>query len=421
LLVSLVYLLFRRALEVAALRLRSREFKEVEIVVLRHELAVLSRQVGRPRLGDSDRVFLAAASRVLRGTGQHSFFVRPDTLLRRHRQLVRKRWTYAGRRPGRPAISEDIRELVLRVARENPCWGYQRIVGELAGVGVQVAATTVRSMLRQAGMPPADTRAGPCWREFLHAHARSMIACDFFTVETLWLGRLYVLFFIELASRRVHVAGCTQNPSGTWTAQQARQLAWSLSERLTPLRFLIHDRDASSATRSTRSFEAKASRSSAHRFGAEGERVRRALGRHCPTRLPRLDSDRQSATARPRATCLRRPLQQPQAASSSRPDTPNSRAAATSCQLAPTGSRPPTRSSRRTHPRIRHSRMTDGFTHPTGPQGGERPHRADLVSATVRKAAAHRTGFGMRSSRAMSLTTLIVLRVNVRVARMPPA
>jgi putative transposase len=244
LLVSLVYLLFRRALEVAALRLRSREFKEVEIVVLRHELAVLSRQVGRPRLGDSDRVFLAAASRVLRGTGQHSFFVRPDTLLRRHRQLVRKRWTYAGRRPGRPAISEDIRELVLRVARENPCWGYQRIVGELAGVGVQVAATTVRSILRQAGMPPADTRAGPCWREFLHAHARSMIACDFFTVETLWLGRLYVLFFIELASRRVHVAGCTQNPSGTWTAQQARQLAWSLSERLTPLRFLIHDRDS---------------------------------------------------------------------------------------------------------------------------------------------------------------------------------
>ena len=243
-LVSLVYLLFRRALAVAALRLRSREFKEVEIVVLRHELAVLRRQVGRPRLGDSDRVFLAAASRVLRGTGQHSFFVRPDTLLGWHRQLVRRRWTNAGRRPGRPAISEDIRELVLRVARENPRWGYQRIVGELAGVGVQVAATTVRSILPQAGMPPADTRAGPCWREFLHAHARSMIACDFFTVETLWLGRLYVLFFIELASRRVHVAGCTQNPSGTWTAQQARQLAWSLSERLTPLRFLIHDRDS---------------------------------------------------------------------------------------------------------------------------------------------------------------------------------
>ncbi len=243
-LVSLVYLLFRRVLAVAALRLRSREFKELEIVVLRHELAVLRRQVARPRLEDADRVFLAAASRQLRGADRQSFFVRPDTLLGWHRRLVRRRWTYVARRPGRPAISEHIRELVLRVARENPRWGYQRIVGELAGVGVQVAATTVRSILRQAGMPPADMRAGLCWGEFLRANAQSMIACDFFTVETFWLGRLYALFFIELASRRVHLAGCTANPSGTWTAQQARQLAWSLSERLTPVSFLIHDRDS---------------------------------------------------------------------------------------------------------------------------------------------------------------------------------
>ena len=243
-LVSLVYLLFRRVLAVAALRLRSREFKELEIVVLRHELAVLRRQVARPRLEDADRVFLAAASRQLRGAGRQSFFVRPDTLLGWHRRLVRRRWTYVARRPGRPAISEHIRELVLRVARENPRWGYQRIVGELAGVGVQVAATTVRSILRQAGMPPADMRAGLCWGEFLRANGQSMIACDFFTVETFWLGRLYVLFFIELGSRRVHLAGCTANPSGRWTAQQARQLAWSLSERLTPVRFLIHDRDS---------------------------------------------------------------------------------------------------------------------------------------------------------------------------------
>ncbi|MDQ2981837.1 MAG: hypothetical protein M3R26_05910 [Actinomycetota bacterium] len=193
---------------------------------------------------DADRVFLAAASRLLRGTGRQSFFVRPDTLLGWHRRLVRRRWTYAGRRPGRPAISEGIRDLVLRVARENPRWGYQRIVGELAGVGVQIAATTVRKILRQAGVPPACTRAGLCWREFLRAQAQSMIACDFFTVETLWLGRLYVLFFIELGSRRVHLAGCTTNPSGTWAAQQARQLAWPLAERLTPIRFLIHDHDS---------------------------------------------------------------------------------------------------------------------------------------------------------------------------------
>ncbi len=172
-LVSLVYLLFRRALAVAALRPRSGEFKELEIVVLRHELVVLRRQVARPRLEDADRFFLAAASRLLRGTGQQSFFVRPDTLLGWHRRLVRRRWTYAGRRPGRPAISADIRELVLRVARENPRWGYQRIVGELAGVGMQIGATTVRTILRQAGMPPAGERPGLCWREFLRARRRS--------------------------------------------------------------------------------------------------------------------------------------------------------------------------------------------------------------------------------------------------------
>jgi transposase InsO family protein len=243
LIVSLLYLLFRRALAVAALRLRSREFKELEIVVLRHELAVLRRQIARPRLDENDRVFLAAANRLLGQASRPSFFVRPDTLLGWHRQLVRKRWTYAGQRPGRPAISEEIHDLVLRLARENPRWGYQRIVGELAGVGVGVSATTVAKILRQAGVSPAGARAQLGWREFLRAHADSIIACDFFTVDTLWLGRLYVLYFLELSSRRVHLAGCTANPDGRWIAQQARQLAWSLPGRATPARFLIHDRD----------------------------------------------------------------------------------------------------------------------------------------------------------------------------------
>jgi len=214
LVVSLVYLFFRRALAVAALRLRSREFKELEIVVLRHELAVLRRQVTRPRLEETDRVFLAAASRLLNATSLPSFFVRPDTLLGWHRQLVRRRWTYARRRRGRPLVPEETRELVLRVARENPRWGYQRIAGELAGVGVRISATSVAKILRQAGVPPAPARAGLSWRTFLRAHAQSMIACDFFTVETLWLGRLYVLFFIELDTRRVYLAGCTANPDG---------------------------------------------------------------------------------------------------------------------------------------------------------------------------------------------------------------
>jgi transposase len=213
LVVSLLYLLFRRALAVASLRLRSREFKELEIVVLRHELAVLRRQISRPRLDEPDRVFLAAASQLL-GRGTRSFFVRPNTLLGWHRQLVRKRWTYAGRRPGRPAVSDEIRELVLQLARENPRWGYRRIIGELAGVGVRVSATTVAKILRQAGVSPAGARAQLSWRAFLRTHADSIIACDFFTVDTLWLGRLYVLFFLELRSRRVHFAGCTANPDG---------------------------------------------------------------------------------------------------------------------------------------------------------------------------------------------------------------
>jgi putative transposase len=266
-------------------------------VVLRHELTVLRRQVARPRLTEPDRVFLAAASRLLRGTGRQSLLVRPDTLLGWHRQLVRRRWTCAGRRPGRPRISEEVGELVLRLAHENPRWGYQRIVGELAGVGVRVSATTVAKILRQADVPPAGARAGLCWSEFLRAQAQSMIACDFFTVETLWLGRLYVLFFIELGSRRVHLAGCTANPSGTWTAPAGPPA------RLATLRTADTDPLLGSRPRQQvqpclrRSLPKRRRRDHPHTVpGAAGERVRRALGRHRPPRLPRLDPDRPPTT-----------------------------------------------------------------------------------------------------------------------------
>ncbi len=310
--VSLVYLLFRRALAVAALRVRSRDFKELEIVVLRHELAVLRRQVARARLTEPDRVFLAAASRLLRGTGRQSLLVRPDTLLGWHRQLVRRRWTYAGRRPGRPRISEQVGELVLRLARENPRWGYQRIVGELAGVGVRVSATTVAKILRQADVPPAAARAGLCWREFLRAQAQSMIACDFFTVETLWLGRLYVLFFIELGSRRVHLAGCTANPSGdvdSPAGPPARLVILGTADT-DPLLGSRPRQQVQPCLR--RGLPKRRRRDHPHTVsGAAGERLRRALGRHRPPRLPRLDPDRQPATARAGAPRLRRPLQQP--------------------------------------------------------------------------------------------------------------
>jgi putative transposase len=239
---SLCYRLVRWVLQLAALHLRSSDFKELEIVLLRHELAILRRRSRRPRLTWSDRIVLAAASRLLPRRCWQSFIVTPATLLAWHRRLVAKRWTYA-RRAGRPPIGHETRDLVLRFARENPRWGYQRIAGEVKGLGVAVSATTVRTWLREAGLGPVGTRGGMTWREFLRIHRRSMLAVDFFTIETIWLQRLYVLFFIELGSRRVHLAGCTANPSASWVTQQARQLMWTLAERPERFRFLIRDRD----------------------------------------------------------------------------------------------------------------------------------------------------------------------------------
>jgi transposase InsO family protein len=244
LLASLFYLALCKLIALVLLRPRSSAFKELEIVVLRHELALLRRQVARPDLRPADRAFLAAASRLLPRTRWPSFFVTPETLLRWHRRLVARRWTYPRRDPGRPPIGGEVSELVLRLARENPRWGYRRIAGELAGLGIVVSATSVRKLLAEAGLGPAGQRGGLPWREFIRRQAQSMIACDFFTVETVALRRIYVLFFIEPSSRRVHLAGLTKSPNGAWVAQQARNFTWSLPERGRPLRFLIHDNDA---------------------------------------------------------------------------------------------------------------------------------------------------------------------------------
>jgi putative transposase len=241
-LVSFCYLVLRRLLQLAALRLRSNDCKELEVVVLRHELDILRRQRKRPTLTTVDRLFLAAASRLLSRERWRLFLITPATLLRWHRWLVARRWTYA-HPAGRPPMRREIRHLVLRLARDNPRWGYQRIVGELKSLDMSVSATTVRTWLRAAGLGPSGTRRGITWREFVRAHRRSLLAVDFFTVETLWLQRLYVLFFIELGSRRVHLAGCTPHPSAPWVIQRARQLTWTLANRSEPLRFLIRDRD----------------------------------------------------------------------------------------------------------------------------------------------------------------------------------
>ena len=215
---------------------------EVENAVLRHQLRVLRRTVRRPPLRRRDRPLLAAASGLLPRDRWVVFLVSPQTLLRWHRELVRRKWSYRHRLPGRPPLDPAIRELVVRLGRENPGWGCVRIQGELRKLGVWVGATTIRSVLRRSGLGPAPRRGGPSWAEFLRAQAQGMVACDFFTVETVWLRTLYVLFFIEHASRRVRLAGVTANPDGVWMRQQARNLA--IEERLENVRFLLHDRDA---------------------------------------------------------------------------------------------------------------------------------------------------------------------------------
>jgi len=213
---------------------------DTETSPLRDQLDVLRRQVERPKLRPSDRALLAAG-RLLPPARRHGLPVTPQTLLRWHRELVRRRWTYPRARPGRPSIDARTRELVLRLARENPRWGYQRVAGELNKLGLAVSPSTVRRLLARVDLGPPPRRSGPSWREFLRAQAASIVACDFLCVDTALLRRYYVLFFSELQTRRVQLAGVTANPNGRWVTQQARNL--SISGALDDARFLIRDRD----------------------------------------------------------------------------------------------------------------------------------------------------------------------------------
>jgi putative transposase len=206
---------------------------------------VLRRKTGRPKLTPLDRMLLAVTSRFLPRGRWASLMFTPQTLLRWHRELVRRKWTYGrDRKPGRPPIDPETLELILRLARENPRWGCIRIQGELRRLGIRVGATTIRRLLRRAGLGPAPRRTGPTWSEFLRVQAEGIIACDFFSVETIRLKTLYVLMFIDLQTRRVFVTDCTAHPDSAWVTQQARNLSMDLDGRVPPLRFLIHDRDS---------------------------------------------------------------------------------------------------------------------------------------------------------------------------------
>ncbi|MGH9171409.1 MAG: integrase core domain-containing protein [Acidimicrobiales bacterium] len=270
---------------------RSTENLAIEVVMLRHEVAVLRRQVHRPALEPADRAVLAGLARLLPRHRLGCFFVQPATLLRWHRDLVEKRWSYPHGRAGRPSIAKGTTALVVRLAKENPSWGYRRIHGELATMGIVIAASSVWAILKRHGIEPSPRRSGPTWAEFLSSQAKGLMACDFFHVDTVLFKRLYVLVFIHHDTRVVRIAGITACPVADWVTQQARNVSMELADQTKSVKFLIRDRD----TKFTASFDAV--------FTAEGTRVIKS-----PIRSPRANAICERVIGTIRRECLDRML-----------------------------------------------------------------------------------------------------------------
>ena len=241
-----VFLLIARVAAWLQLSRRDEAWKTAEILILRHQLAVLQRrQPRRLQMNWADRALLAALLRVMPKARHRGLrlLVTPDTILRWHRDIVRRRWAArsARGRTGRPATRRNIQALIRRLARENPEGGYRRIHGELAGLGVNIAASTVWEILKASGVDPTR-RSGPTWSQFLRSQAEAILACDFFTADLLDGTQAYVLAVIEHTTRRIHILGVTLHPTGQWTAQQARNLLMDLGEQAHRVKFMIRDR-----------------------------------------------------------------------------------------------------------------------------------------------------------------------------------
>jgi putative transposase len=248
---TFLYRLVRRVVEFGGLHRMNDLAKDAEILVLRHQLAILRRQIARPSFRWSDRALIAALARLVPRERWGAFLIAPETILRWHRALVRRHWTYPHRRPGRPRLPEDTVEQIVRLARENPRWGYLRILGELKKLGLTVSKGSVANVLRRHRFPPAPRRGGPTWTEFLRAQAKGVVATDFFTVDTVLLRRYYVLFVVEIERRVVHLLGVTANHNTAWVTQVARNFTTDLEAAGRHFRFLVRDRD----TKFTSSFD----------------------------------------------------------------------------------------------------------------------------------------------------------------------
>ncbi len=252
-----LYLIVSRLFRWQRLSRRSESWKSAEILLLRHQLTVWQRQTeGRPKINWADRALIAVLLGLIPKQQRASLrlIVTPETILRWHRDIVRRRWADKSRHrnPGRPRTHRNITALVLRLGKENPSWGYRRIHGELAGLGIRVAPSTVWEILTKAGIPPAPRRAGPTWAQFLHGQAQAILAADFFTVDLLDGTSAYVLAVIEHATRRIRILGVTAHPNDAWVTQMARNLMMDLDEHVESIKFLLRDRD----TKFTAAFDA---------------------------------------------------------------------------------------------------------------------------------------------------------------------